>query len=90
MEKNLLLTKKDNNYVLMDGENELMELVGLKVDSQILFERVYLTENIEEREFKVNVSTFLQEKEDERILKQLQALFKNIENSIKLQFDDDH
>lgn len=87
MKKNLVLIKNENNnYALQDGDSELMELIGLKVDSQVLYEKIYLTEDEEEKEFKVTVSTTLQDKEDIRILKQLQSLFDSIENSIKAQF----
>ena len=84
MVKNLVLIKKaNNNYALIDGETELMELVGLKVDSQVLYDKIYLTDDLEEIEFKVNVTTKLSDKEDDIILKQLISLFKSIESLIK-------
>lgn len=90
MVKNLVLIKKaNNNYALIDGEIELMELVGLKVDSQVLYDKIYLTDDLEEIEFKVNVTTKLSDKEDDIILKQLISLFKSIEESIKVQFDNE-
>jgi len=90
MVKNLVLIKKaNNNYALIDGETELMELVGLKVDSQVLYDKIYLTDDLEEIEFKVNVTTKLSDKEDDIILKQLISLFKSIEESIKVQFDNE-
>lgn len=88
MEKNLELIKKEDTYVLMDGDSELMKLEGLKVDSQVLFSKIYINDNLEEREFKVNVTSKLNKKEDKYILEQLQNLFNCIEEKIKLQFKD--
>lgn len=87
MEKNLELIKNaNNNYALKDGDVEIIELVSLKVNSQILYNKIYLSTDINLHEFKITVYTMLPNKEDKRIMEQLNTLFKSIDEAITLEF----
>lgn len=87
MEKNLELIKKaNNNYALKDGNVEIVELVSLKVNSQTIYDKLYLSTDINLHEFKITVYTTLPDKEDKKIMDQLNTLFKSIDDAITLEF----
>lgn len=87
MEKNLELIKNvNNNYALKDGNVEIIELASLKLNSQTLYDKIYLSKDINLHEFKITVTTTLPDKEDKRIVEQLNTLFKSIDDAIALQF----
>ncbi len=87
MEKNLELIKNaNNNYALKDGDVEILELVSLKINSQTLYNKLYLSTDTNIHEFKITVYTKLPYKEDKRIMEQLNTLFKSIDEAIALEF----
>jgi putative NADH-flavin reductase len=88
MVKNLELIKnKDNNYAIKNEDFEL-ELKDLKIDSKDLYDNIYGKSTVDEHEFIVKCITSLTEKEDKRILDQINALFSKINEAIKNQFNN--
>lgn len=83
MEKKFELIKENSNYALIDKEDATLriQINDLKIESKDIFEKL-LSKSVNENSFKFEITTSLTEKEDKRILQQVQMLFSKIENSL--------
>lgn len=88
MEKNLELIKNSNNNYAIKADDFELELKDLKIDSKDLYDKIYAKSSVGEHEFTVKCTTKLTEKEDKRILTQINTLFSKIEEAIKNQFKE--
>ena len=83
MEKNLELIKLNSNYSLkiVGEDNKIINLINLKIESKDIYD-LLIKDSINEKHFKFNLSTKLDEKEDKRIFDQIKMLFSKIEESL--------
>lgn len=84
MEKILNLIKEDEKYkILID--NDSIEIVDLKIDSQMVFDKIYSLLPIDDNYIKITLKTSLTNKEDKIIFDQISSMFKKIDCAINKQ-----
>lgn len=84
MRKSFKLIKNGDNYSICN-DNVSVVIIDKKIDAQILYDKVYSNLLIHDNEVEISITTDLTNKEDQIIFKQIQNMFKKIDDAINQQ-----
>lgn len=83
MEKKLKLTKQGENYRLVSDDAKVeIKIENLKIDAKDIYNQLIKDSATTDESYKFEIMTELTEKDDKRILKQIQTLFSKIEDAL--------
>ena len=83
MEKKLKLTKQGENYRLVSDDAKVeIKVENLKIDAKDIYNQLIKDSATTDESYKFEIMTELTEKDDKRILKQIQTLFSKIEDAL--------
>lgn len=83
MEKKLKLTKQGENYRLVSDDSKVeIKIENLKIDAKDIYNQLIKDSATTDESYKFEIMTELTEKDDNRILKQIQTLFSKIEDAL--------
>lgn len=84
MKKSFKLIKNGDNYSICNDGVSIV-IIDKKIDAQTLYDKVYSNLLIYDNEVEISITTDLTNKEDQIIFKQIQNMFKKIDDAINQQ-----
>lgn len=84
MEKKLELIKRDNDYLILFDDISL-EIINKKIKSEELYNKIYSKIPETDNVVSITLTTKLTDKEDTIIYRQLDSLFKSIDDEVNKQ-----